>query len=198
MMKFRMVSCLIAVIWSSAAVAQDGIKLVHSVQEMYGKTCITQLAHNKCKAGYQAVEVALESMAMVCLPSGTDTTNQLVVRAQSGEVTELQGYPAALFSNITVANICAPVQVMALASYESVPYQQIEERVFIVLKLFDGINIELLTLDSHFIDDHGLTELDIVEIIGLTEDEFGVELNEDPLVYTPRELIELVDSTING
>ncbi len=130
-------------------------------------------------------------------------TNRLVQRAQNEEVTELQRLQIFLHSNIVVAKACDPMTLassdgMQLASHESVSYQQIEERVFLVLKLFDGINIGLLTLESHFINVHGLTELDIVEIIGLTEDEFGVELNEDPLVYTPQELIDLVDSTING
>ncbi len=56
-----MVTCLLAVIWSSVTIAEDGIKLAHSVAQANGKTCITQLAHNKCKSGYQPVNVVVDN-----------------------------------------------------------------------------------------------------------------------------------------
>ncbi|XP_034251409.1 acyl carrier protein, mitochondrial isoform X1 [Thrips palmi] len=52
----------------------------------------------------------------------------------------------------------------------------IRDRTLLVLKLFDKINPEKLTVDSHFINDLGLDSLDHVEIIMAIEDEFGFEI----------------------
>ncbi|XP_063904713.1 acyl carrier protein, mitochondrial isoform X1 [Zophobas morio] len=52
----------------------------------------------------------------------------------------------------------------------------ITDRVLLVLKLYDKIHPEKLTLDSHFINDLGLDSLDHVEVIMAMEDEFGFEI----------------------
>ncbi|XP_044759660.1 acyl carrier protein, mitochondrial isoform X1 [Coccinella septempunctata] len=52
----------------------------------------------------------------------------------------------------------------------------ISQRVCLVLKLYDKINPEKLTLDSHFMNDLGLDSLDHVEVIMAMEDEFGFEI----------------------
>ncbi|KAK9887999.1 hypothetical protein WA026_000286 [Henosepilachna vigintioctopunctata] len=52
----------------------------------------------------------------------------------------------------------------------------IAQRVCLVLKLYDKINPEKLTLDSHFMNDLGLDSLDHVEVIMAMEDEFGFEI----------------------
>ncbi|XP_065541909.1 acyl carrier protein, mitochondrial [Lathamus discolor] len=50
----------------------------------------------------------------------------------------------------------------------------IKERVLYVLKLYDKIDPEKLTAESHFMKDLGLDSLDQVEIIMAMEDEFAV------------------------
>ncbi|OPJ87503.1 acyl carrier protein, mitochondrial [Patagioenas fasciata monilis] len=52
----------------------------------------------------------------------------------------------------------------------------IKERVLYVLKLYDKIDPEKLTAESHFMKDLGLDSLDQVEIIMAMEDEFGFEI----------------------
>uniref|UniRef100_A0A8C6ZUF5 Acyl carrier protein n=1 Tax=Nothoprocta perdicaria TaxID=30464 RepID=A0A8C6ZUF5_NOTPE len=52
----------------------------------------------------------------------------------------------------------------------------IKERVLYVLKLYDKIDPEKLTAESHFMKDLGLDSLDQVEIIMAMEDEFGRRL----------------------
>ncbi|KAL6255864.1 hypothetical protein P5V15_013106 [Pogonomyrmex californicus] len=52
----------------------------------------------------------------------------------------------------------------------------INQRVLLVLKLYDKIENSKLNLDSHFMDDLGLDSLDHVEIIMAMEDEFGFEI----------------------
>ncbi|CAG9857371.1 unnamed protein product [Phyllotreta striolata] len=64
-------------------------------------------------------------------------------------------------------------------SYSSKPpltLNLISERVLLVLKLYDKVNPEKLTLNSHFINDLGLDSLDHVEVIMAMEDEFGFEI----------------------
>ncbi|XP_077299343.1 NADH dehydrogenase (ubiquinone) acyl carrier protein isoform X1 [Arctopsyche grandis] len=52
----------------------------------------------------------------------------------------------------------------------------IQSRVMLVLKLYDKVDPNKLTLDSHFINDLGLDSLDHVEVIMAMEDEFGFEI----------------------
>ncbi|XP_024884828.1 acyl carrier protein, mitochondrial isoform X3 [Temnothorax curvispinosus] len=52
----------------------------------------------------------------------------------------------------------------------------INQRVLLVLKLYDKIESAKLSLESHFMDDLGLDSLDHVEIIMAMEDEFGFEI----------------------
>jgi len=52
----------------------------------------------------------------------------------------------------------------------------IRGRVLLVLKLYDKVDPNKLTLDSHFMNDLGLDSLDHVEVIMAMEDEFGFEI----------------------
>ncbi|GFG33627.1 hypothetical protein Cfor_03382 [Coptotermes formosanus] len=52
----------------------------------------------------------------------------------------------------------------------------IQGRVLLVLKLYDKVDPNKLTLDSHFMNDLGLDSLDHVEVIMAMEDEFGFEI----------------------
>lgn len=52
----------------------------------------------------------------------------------------------------------------------------IQQRVLLVLKLYDKINPEKLSVESHFMQDLGLDSLDHVEVIMAMEDEFGFEI----------------------
>ncbi|XP_019761026.1 acyl carrier protein, mitochondrial isoform X1 [Dendroctonus ponderosae] len=64
-------------------------------------------------------------------------------------------------------------------SYSSKPpltLKLIADRVLLVLKLYDKVNPDKLTLESHFINDLGLDSLDHVEVIMAIEDEFGFEI----------------------
>ncbi|XP_071514759.1 acyl carrier protein, mitochondrial isoform X2 [Panulirus ornatus] len=52
----------------------------------------------------------------------------------------------------------------------------IQQRVLLVLRLYDKINPDKLTIESHFLQDLGLDSLDHVEVIMAMEDEFGFEI----------------------
>merc|ERR1712066_294308 len=76
------------------------------------------------------------------------------------------------------------------------PYdiQQIADRILLVLKLYDKINPDTITLDSHLIKDQGLDSLDHVEVILAIEDEFGFEIPDEyaERLLTPRQIVQYV------
>ncbi|CAK9299911.1 unnamed protein product [Gordionus sp. m RMFG-2023] len=70
----------------------------------------------------------------------------------------------------------------------------IEKRVLLVLKLFDKINPDKITLESNFITDLGLDSLDLVEVVMAMEDEFYFEIPDldAERFQTPRDIIRYV------
>jgi len=72
--------------------------------------------------------------------------------------------------------------------------QSIEQRVELVLKLYDKIDPEKLTADSHFMNDLGLDSLDQVEIIMAIEDEFGFEIPDadSERLMRPRDICQYI------
>ncbi|KPM06759.1 acyl carrier protein, mitochondrial-like protein [Sarcoptes scabiei] len=70
----------------------------------------------------------------------------------------------------------------------------IRERILLVLKLYDKIDADKLTLDSHFYKDLGLDSLDHVEIIMSIEDEFHFEIPDEDAekLNTPREILDYI------
>ena len=72
--------------------------------------------------------------------------------------------------------------------------QQIEDRVFKLLKDFDKVEPTKIELDSHFVTDLGLDSLDQVEITLALEDEFSIEIpdREAEKIFTVREAVEAI------
>lgn len=70
----------------------------------------------------------------------------------------------------------------------------IEERIILVLNLYDKIDPEKLKIDSHFMKDLGLDSLDHVEIIMAIEDEFGFEIPEmdQERLYTVKDFVRYI------
>ena len=63
-----------------------------------------------------------------------------------------------------------------------------------VLKAYDKILAEKLTVDSHFMNDLGLDSLDQVEIIMAVEDEFTFEIPDadSERLMRPRDIVQYV------
>ncbi|KAH9422714.1 uncharacterized protein LOC113793784 [Dermatophagoides pteronyssinus] len=70
----------------------------------------------------------------------------------------------------------------------------IRERIMLVLRLYDKIDPDKLTIDSHFYKDLGLDSLDHVEIIMAIEDEFHFEIPDADAekLNTPRDLLNYI------
>ncbi|TEA38883.1 hypothetical protein DBR06_SOUSAS610263 [Sousa chinensis] len=70
----------------------------------------------------------------------------------------------------------------------------IKDRVLYVLKLYDKIDPEKLSVNSHFMKDLGLDSLDQVEIIMAMEDEFGFEIPDIDAekLMCPQEIVDYI------
>ncbi|KAK7076000.1 NADH dehydrogenase 1, alpha/beta subcomplex subunit 1 ndufab1/ACP [Halocaridina rubra] len=70
----------------------------------------------------------------------------------------------------------------------------IEQRVLLVLRLYDKINPDKLKVESHFMQDLGLDSLDHVEVIMAMEDEFGFEIPDGDAekLLRPQDIIRYV------
>ncbi|XP_037523330.1 acyl carrier protein, mitochondrial [Rhipicephalus sanguineus] len=91
----------------------------------------------------------------------------------------------------------ASTQFLPLRSYSDKPpltLDSIRDRTMLVLKLYDKIDPEKLTLESHFIYDLGLDSLDCVEVIMAIEDEFGFEIPDTDAekLVKPADIIQYV------
>merc|ERR1711963_30908 len=89
------------------------------------------------------------------------------------------------------------VFVQPARSYSEKPpltLDMLQQRVLLVLRLYDKIDPEKLSLDSHFINDLGLDSLDQVEIIMAMEDEFGFEIPDadSERLMRPRDIVQYI------
>ncbi|XP_034111460.1 acyl carrier protein, mitochondrial isoform X1 [Drosophila sulfurigaster albostrigata] len=88
-------------------------------------------------------------------------------------------------------------QTQSVRSYSAKPplsLKLINERVLLVLKLYDKVDPSKLNVDSHFINDLGLDSLDHVEVIMAMEDEFGFEIPDSDAekLLKPADIIKYV------
>ncbi|XP_011560219.3 acyl carrier protein, mitochondrial isoform X1 [Plutella xylostella] len=102
-----------------------------------------------------------------------------------------------LYNNQIVQNEVALSQRLGARLYSHGPPLTIElisSRVLLVLKLYDKIIAEKLTLDSHFMNDLGLDSLDHVEVIMAMEDEFGFEIPDGDAerLVRPRDIVQYI------
>lgn len=84
-------------------------------------------------------------------------------------------------------------------SGETLTVQELEQRVLNVLKAFDKVNPEKVTVEAHFMNDLGMDSLDSVEVVMAFEDEFGVEISDEEAekIFTCKDAIELLKSKLH-
>ncbi|XP_077980322.1 acyl carrier protein-like [Glandiceps talaboti] len=95
-----------------------------------------------------------------------------------------------------------PVSVGGVRYYAELPdltFGQVKERVLYVLKLYDKINPDKLSVSSHFLNELGLDSLDQVEVIMAMEDEFALEIPDSHAekLMTPKDVIDYVADRLN-
>ncbi|XP_011800039.1 PREDICTED: acyl carrier protein, mitochondrial-like [Colobus angolensis palliatus] len=99
--------------------------------------------------------------------------------------------PALKFAQVPgrVTQLCRQYSDMLPLTLEG-----IRDCVLYVLKLYDKIDPEKLSVDSHFMKDLGLDSLDQVEIIMAREDEFGFEIPDTDAekLMCPQEIVDYI------
>ncbi|XP_042828043.1 acyl carrier protein, mitochondrial [Panthera tigris] len=98
-------------------------------------------------------------------------------------------HPASVLAQVPVTQLCR--------QYSDAPpltLEGIKDRVLYVLKLYDKIDPEKLSVNSHFMKDLGLDSLDQVEIIMAMEDEFGFEIPDTDAekLMCPQEIVDYI------
>eukprot|EP00127_Corallochytrium_limacisporum_P005498 Clim_evm15s207 gene=Clim_evmTU15s207 len=76
----------------------------------------------------------------------------------------------------------------------------LEERVMDVLKSFDKVDQNKISMDAHFINDLGLDSLDTVELVMAFEDEFALEIPDEAAekIFTARDAVKYVEQQENA
>ncbi|OZC10563.1 acyl carrier protein [Onchocerca flexuosa] len=80
------------------------------------------------------------------------------------------------------------------AAHVHLTMKAVEQRIMLVLSLYDKIDPKKLTLDSNFAKDLGLDSLDFVEVIMAIEDEFHFEIpdGDSDNMKTPRDIYQYI------
>ncbi|KAL3983152.1 Phosphopantetheine attachment site family protein [Acanthocheilonema viteae] len=80
------------------------------------------------------------------------------------------------------------------AAHVHLTMKAVEQRIMLVLSLYDKIDPKKLTLDSDFTKDLGLDSLDFVEVILAIEDEFRFEIpdGDSDNMKTPRDIYQYI------
>nr|XP_034339610.1 acyl carrier protein, mitochondrial-like [Arvicanthis niloticus] len=104
--------------------------------------------------------------------------------------------PGTLQPTLALAQVPGPVTHLCPQYSDSPPLMSegIKDRVLYLLKLYDKIDPERLSVNSHFMKDLGLDSLDQVEIIMAMEDEFGFEIPDIDAekLMCPQEIIDYI------
>ncbi|CAG2169768.1 unnamed protein product [Oppiella nova] len=97
-------------------------------------------------------------------------------------------------TGLTVRPCAGDVWVRGMAHKLPLTYDFIRERILLLLKLYDKIDPQKLSLDSHFYKDLGLDSLDHVEVIMAIEDEFHFEIPDSDAekLLTPRDILKYI------
>lgn len=102
--------------------------------------------------------------------------------------------PLKNFVSVNRFKINQPIISQRWAHNQPLTYDFARERILLVLRLFDKIDPNKLTLKSNFTKDLGLDSLDHVEIIMMLEDEFGFEIPESDAekFLTPADIVRYI------
>ncbi|XP_034182112.1 NADH dehydrogenase (ubiquinone) acyl carrier protein isoform X2 [Osmia lignaria lignaria] len=113
------------------------------------------------------------------LMRNTGTLRNLISRpCLRGAVTQLQLNERFFHCNRqSTTKVLPQVKTQTIRTYcKDAKIKDIQERVLDVVKAYDKISADKLSLESHFMNDLGLDSLDHIEVIMAIEDEFGFEI----------------------
>ena len=90
--------------------------------------------------------------------------------------------------------LCIDFDIWKLFFQQPLTIKTVEERIKLVLSLYDKVDPNKLTMDSDFFKDLGLDSLDFVEVVMALEDEFGFEIpdGDSDRFKTPRDIFRYI------
>ncbi|CAI9742164.1 carrier, mitochondrial isoform X2 [Octopus vulgaris] len=157
-------------------------------------TLTSQRLHLRCPSVARTLSTATTSSGQGCISSSFPHTQPVVankhnsvfpfdVRHLCSKAQDLEDRVMQICRNFDKISVektqCPSHQINPARFYGHRPtlsLDNVQKRVILVLNLYDKIDANKLTLDSHFINDLGLDSLDTVEVIMAMEDEFGFEI----------------------
>ncbi|VDP04945.1 unnamed protein product [Soboliphyme baturini] len=127
-----------------------------------------------------------QAASLLC-PRTTQRPSRVIVNVAATGVRALSSSQAPLL-------LCATVHWRSYSSGRPLTLKTVNDRVMLVLRLFDKIDPEKVKSSSHFINDLGLDSLDHVEIITAIEEEFGIEIpdGDSEQLMTPGHIIQYI------
>ncbi|CAL2036706.1 unnamed protein product [Caenorhabditis brenneri] len=111
------------------------------------------------------------------------------VRSLSKTVAQQQ-----IFTPMIVSSSNPTFQIRQFSAKAPLTKKTLEERIVLVLSLYDKIDAKKLTMDSDFTKDLGLDSLDHVEVVMAMEEEFGFEIPDGDAdrFKTPRDIFQYI------
>ncbi|CAP32121.1 Protein CBG13312 [Caenorhabditis briggsae] len=99
-----------------------------------------------------------------------------------------------VFTPMIVSGSKPSFQIRQYSAKAPLTKKTLEERIVLVLSLYDKIDAKKLTMDSDFTKDLGLDSLDHVEVVMAMEEEFGFEIPDGDAdrFKTPRDIFQYI------
>ncbi|CAI2349025.1 unnamed protein product [Caenorhabditis sp. 36 PRJEB53466] len=99
-----------------------------------------------------------------------------------------------IFTPMLVSAQKQTFQIREYSAKAPLTKKTLEERIVLVLSLYDKIDAKKLTMDSDFTKDLGLDSLDHVEVVMAIEEEFGFEIPDGDAdrFKTPRDIFQYI------
>ncbi|CAO4369687.1 unnamed protein product [Caenorhabditis nigoni] len=99
-----------------------------------------------------------------------------------------------VFAPMIVSGSKPTLQIRQYSAKAPLTKKTLEERIVLVLSLYDKIDAKKLTMDSDFTKDLGLDSLDHVEVVMAMEEEFGFEIPDGDAdrFKTPRDIFQYI------
>ncbi|EFP02433.1 hypothetical protein GCK72_010196 [Caenorhabditis remanei] len=99
-----------------------------------------------------------------------------------------------IFVPTVISSLRPTLQIRQYSAKAPLTKKTLEERIVLVLSLYDKIDAKKLTMDSDFSKDLGLDSLDHVEVVMAMEEEFGFEIPDGDAdrFKTPRDIFQYI------
>jgi len=142
--------------------------------------------------------LVFQSSSSSSLTSSSQRQRRSYATERSAKVDDIRGRVLKVVGAFDKINAEKGLRGVQLVRHYSAPepmtFELIRDRILLVLKLYDKVDVNKLTVDSHFMNDLGLDSLDHVEVIMAIEDEFGFEIPDSDAekLLRPSDIVQYI------